>query len=183
MQDKLNQSRDLLMQALGQQSSFWGLGKTAGEMYAALYLSTRPLSLEEVAEKLRVTKGNVSIAVRQLEQLGMVKRSRLRGDRRVFFAAETNFWRIAHSVLSLRHKPEFEQTFALVEESARLAEQAVPSPDRDAAIERLHELKEFYRLLDSMVETALAAGPEGLKAMVGTLSSPWFQVRNNKQKD
>ena len=44
-------------------------------MDAALYLSGEPLSLEELARRLKVTKGNISVAIRQLEQMGMVHRS------------------------------------------------------------------------------------------------------------
>lgn len=166
MSDKLARSRDALIQALGRQSAFWGLGKTAGEMYAVLYLSPEPVSLEEVAQRLKVTKGNVSVAIRQLEQLGMVRRSWQKGDRRVFFEAETDFWKIAHSVLGLRHKPEFDQSFFLVDESIRVAEQAEPSAERDTVLERLKSLQDFYRLLDSLVEVVLAMNPAQLKAAV-----------------
>lgn len=166
MDDLLARSRDALVQALGRQSSFWGLGKTAGEMYAVLYLSSEPISLEEVAQRLKVTKGNISVAIRQLEQLGMVRRSWLKGDRRVFFEAETDFWKIARSVLGLRHKPEFDQSFLLVEESARLAEGAEQSAERDITMERLKSLQEFYSLLDSVAGIVLAMNPDQLKAAV-----------------
>lgn len=164
--DKLARSRDALIQSLGRQSAFWGLGKTAGEMFAVLYLSAEPVSLEELAQRLKVTKGNVSVAIRQLEQFGMVRRSWQKGDRRVFFEAETDFWRITHSVLGLRQKPEFDQSFYLVEESARLAEEAEASAERDTVVERLKSLQEFYRLLDDVVAVVLAMRPEQLKAAV-----------------
>lgn len=166
MSDGLARSRDALIQALGRQSAFWGLGKTAGEMYAVLYLSSEPISLEEVAQRLKVTKGNVSVAIRQLEQLGMVRRSWHKGDRRVFFEAETDFWKIAHSVLGLRHKPEFHQSFLLVEESVRVADQAEPSAERVAVLARLKSLQDFYHLLDSLVKIVLAMNPGQLKAAV-----------------
>ena len=133
--DKLIQAEEALIRALGRQSAFWGLGKTAGEMYAVLYLSSAPVPLEEVARRLGVTKGNVSIAIRQLEQLGLARRSWEKGDRRVFFVAETDFWKIAHSVLSLRHKPEFDQSFALVIDpasgAARIVDGQLPDSTGD----------------------------------------------------
>lgn len=166
MDDKLSYSQDLLIQALGRQSDFWGLGKAAGEIYAVLYLSSEPIPLEEIARKLKVTKGSISIAIRQLEQLGMVRRSRQKGDRRVFFESENNFWKIAHSLLGLRHKPEFEQTFALIEESVQVTEQGMPSPEKDIMQERLQSLQEFYRLLDGAVEVALSMHPDKLKTLL-----------------
>jgi hypothetical protein len=47
-----------------------------------------------------------------------------------------------------------------------LAGQAEPSPEREIVIERLTALREFYQLLDSLVETALAMSPDRFKAMV-----------------
>ncbi|MFZ5651889.1 MAG: GbsR/MarR family transcriptional regulator [Bacillota bacterium] len=167
MDEKLSGARDTLIQALGRQSAFWGMGRTVGEIYAVLLLSTGPLSLEEVAKRMGVTKGNVSVSVRQLEQLGMVRRSWQKGDRRVFFEAETDFWKIVHIFLGLRHKPEFEQSFTLLEESTLLAAQGEPSAERESVMDRLRSLQEFYRLLDGMVEAALAMGPERLKAAAG----------------
>jgi len=171
MDEKLQLSLDALIEALGKQSAFWGLGKTAGEMYAVLYFNDGPLSLEQIADKLQVTKGNISIAIRQLEQLGMVKRSQQKGDRRVFFTAETDFWKITHSVLWLRHKPEFEQTFALVKQSVQLAESATSSKEKEVITKRLQSLQEFYCLLDGVVEKALAMKPNQLKTMFGILES------------
>lgn len=170
--DALARSREALIQALGRQSAFWGLGRAAGEIYAALYLSPDPLSLEEVAGSLSVTKGNISVAVRQLERLGMVRRSWRKGDRRVFFEAETDLWKIAHTMLGLRQKPEFDQSFALVEESARWAEEARPSAERDALAERLAALRDFYRLLDNVVGGVLAMTPARLKQAAGMLKPP-----------
>ena len=168
--DKLIQAEEALIRALGRQSAFWGLGKTAGEMYAVLYLSSAPVPLEEVARRLGVTKGNVSVAIRQLEQLGLARRSWEKGDRRVFFVAETDFWKIAHSVLSLRHKPEFDQSFALVAEGAGLADEAEASSDKDVVRQRFAALQEFYRLVDSLVDVALAMKPEQMKALAEMLS-------------
>ncbi|MFZ5641952.1 MAG: GbsR/MarR family transcriptional regulator [Bacillota bacterium] len=170
MDEKLALSRDALVEALGRQSAFWGLGKTAGEIYAALYLGTEPRSLEEVASSLRVTKGNVSIAVRQLEQMGMVKRSWRTGDRRVFFEAETDFWKISRSFLSLRHKPEFDQSFALLEMSVKLAGEAPNSAEKEEVLKRLNSLQEFYLLLDRVVEAVLSISPEELGKLVEMIS-------------
>jgi len=52
-------------------------------MYAVLYLSPGPIPMEELAAKLNVTTGNISVAIRQLEHLHLVRRSQQRGDRRV----------------------------------------------------------------------------------------------------
>ncbi len=184
-EEKQNEAAELLMQALGRQSTFWGLGRTAGEMFAVLYLSAEPVSLEALAGRLGVTKGNVSIAIRRLEQLGMVHRSWQRGDRRVFFTAEADFWKIAHSVLSLRHRPEFAQSFGQVEQAVALVEQSPPCAGRDDALARLGALREFYRLLDTLVEAALSLTPEQLRTAAETFAvlAAGLAERRQRQTD
>ena len=170
MDEKLLRSRELLIQALGRQSSFWGLGKTAGEIFGLLYFNEAPLSLEEVAEGLQQTKGNISVAVRQLEQLGMVKRSWQKGSRRVYFEAETDFIKIAYGVLALRQKQEFAQSFAMIDESTAIAEEAADSQEQRLAIARLQALREFYGMLDGAVDIILNRKPEHLQMLLKLIS-------------
>ena len=66
-------------------------------------------------------KRDVSMAIRTLEPLGMVKRRQLPGDRRVFFEAEPDFWNIVPRVLERRQKPEFDESFQILDESIKEA--------------------------------------------------------------
>jgi DNA-binding transcriptional regulator GbsR (MarR family) len=162
----LEAARDLLIDALGRQSAFWGVGKVTGQLYAVLYLAERPLSLGELAESLSVSKGNVSVAMRGLEALGMVRRTLPAGDRRVFFEAEPDFWLIARRVLERRSKPEFDESFRLVAESARAAAAAPDGPARDIALERLASLQAFYDELDAIVTAVLRLDPRRLARLL-----------------
>ncbi len=169
MDQKLQSARNRLVEALGSQSSFWGLGKITGQLYAALYLSEEPLSLAELAESLGVTKGNVSIAIRSLEQLGMVRRSIRPGDRRVFFEAESDFWLIARRVLERRQKPEFDISFKMVDDSLRHVQQSPPGPERDFMQKRLEVMINFYKELDQIVEIILRMDPAHLAGLLRIL--------------
>lgn len=160
------EARELLIDALGRQSAFWGVGKVTGQLYAVLYLSREPLSLGELAGALGVTKGNVSVAMKTLAQLGMVRRSVRAGDRRVFFEAEPDFWLIARRVLERRSKPEFDESFRLVEQGARAAAALPPGPERDFAVARLAALQGFYSELDTIVAAVLRLDPRRLARLL-----------------
>lgn len=160
-----NNPQELLIQALGRQSAFWGLGKTTGEIYAALYLSREPVSLEDLARRLRVTKGNISVLVRNLERLGMVRRAWRKGDRRVYFEAETDLWQVARQVLEQRQKPEFDLSFQLVGQAVEEAGELTEHPDALFTLERLRSLQDFYRTLDSLVKALLNLEPAQLAAL------------------
>jgi DNA-binding transcriptional regulator GbsR (MarR family) len=160
MADGLQAARGELIQALGRQSAFWGVGKITGQLFAVLYLADGPLSLEEVAQSLSVSKANVSVSIRTLEQLGMVRRQFRPGDRRVFFEAETNFWLIAQRVLDRRQRPEFAESFEMVEKSLRLLDDAPDSAPVEFARQRVRALKGFYDELDQTAALLVQLEPK-----------------------
>lgn len=156
------EARHLLMRALGMQSGFWGMGRITGELYAVLYTASEPLTLANIAEELGVTKGNVSVAIRRLEELNMVRRQYHPGDRRVFFAANRDFWDIARAFLGRRYQPAFAASFQLVEDSLKHAEQ-----EGDAFVsERILALKQFYDGLDQLTELLREMRPAELASLV-----------------
>jgi DNA-binding transcriptional regulator GbsR (MarR family) len=62
-----------------------------GRVYALLYLTPEPLSLEQVADALQVSKASASITLRQLESWQAVLLINVEGDRRDFYIAQTDF--------------------------------------------------------------------------------------------
>ncbi|MCL5970948.1 MAG: MarR family transcriptional regulator [Firmicutes bacterium] len=156
-----SEARRLLMNALGIQSGFWGIGRITGELYAILYTAQEPLTLAEIAAELGVTKGNVSVAIRRLEELGMVRRQYQPGDRRVFFAPNIDFWDIGRHFLQRRYQPAFATSFQLVDDSIRQAEAS-----GDTFVQnRIETLKKFYDLLDQLTAILLTANPMTLASL------------------
>ena len=62
-----------------------GASRTAGRLMGLLMLSAEPYSLEELAERLRVSKASVSTNARALERYGTIERVTRPGDRRDFY--------------------------------------------------------------------------------------------------
>jgi DNA-binding transcriptional regulator GbsR (MarR family) len=60
-----------------------GLPRHAGRIFALLMLADEPLTLEEIAEELRISSGSASSNTRLLESLDIVERFTPRGERRV----------------------------------------------------------------------------------------------------
>jgi predicted ArsR family transcriptional regulator len=63
----------------------WGLPATAGRLYGYLLLQAEPVSLEQIAADLDMSKAGAWNAARLLEQNGSARRSTERGSKRVFF--------------------------------------------------------------------------------------------------
>src|SRR5688500_16342267 len=62
-----------------------GASRTAGRLMGLLMLSPEPCSLEELAERLRVSKASVSTNARALERYGTIERVTRPGDRRDYY--------------------------------------------------------------------------------------------------
>src|SRR6266705_2328998 len=84
-------ARSNFIEAGGHTTQSFGLGRIIGQIYALLYLSPIALCLDTIAEELGVSKASVSTTIRQLERWTAVKRVWMKGDRRDFYEAETDF--------------------------------------------------------------------------------------------
>jgi DNA-binding transcriptional regulator GbsR (MarR family) len=146
--------REGLMEAMGRITSFWGFSKIMGQLYGLLYLSPKPRTLDEMSESLSISKGNVSINIRALERWNMVKSVWIKGDRKDYYEAETDFWRIVKGVLREREKKEFdlalESVSKLLTKSVE-AQKTTKTVENAFAIERLKKLEDFIQTMDKLV--------------------------------
>jgi DNA-binding transcriptional regulator GbsR (MarR family) len=160
MDNNLLQAREHFLQGVSRISEFWGFPKAMGAIFGALYLSPQPMSLDELVAQAGVTKGAVSTNVRALERLGMVHKRIQMGERKDFYVAETDFWRIVKGILREREKSEFDLALRMVGESLEMVEGAEIDP-QEAELARFYQkrlgaMQSFFRSLDSLVATLLA---------------------------
>jgi len=160
MADALLQARDHFIQGMSRISHFWGFPKGMGAIYGAIYLSPTPLSLDDLVEQANISKGAVSTNVRMLERLGMVHKHIQIGERRDFYTAETDFWKIVKGILREREKNEFDLALRTVEQSLESVETGpVSSENAELAVfyhKRMQTMKAFFHNLDNLVATVLA---------------------------
>ncbi len=63
------------------------VNKVGGQIYALLFLSTKPLSLDDIAEILKISKSNISINIRLLEDCKLVRKVWVKGTRKDYYEA------------------------------------------------------------------------------------------------
>ena len=106
-----------------------------------------------------MTKGAISTNVRALERLGMVHKKMRIGERRDFYSAETDFWKIVKGTLKEREKSEFDHALRSVDDSLAMTQTAELSPeDTELAAfyqQRLQAIQGFFRKLDKLVNMIL----------------------------
>src|SRR5436190_22597490 len=112
--------QESMLDGLGQLASYFGFSKVMGQLYGALMLSAEPLSLDDLVELLDISKASVSMNLRTLEHLGMVRQVWVkgRGDRRKFYEAETDFWQIISNILAGREMRDVERALHVMDDNA-----------------------------------------------------------------
>ncbi len=154
MDSQVHEIQHGMMDAMGRITTFWGFSKIMGQLYGLLYLSLQPLTLDEMAENLSISKGNVSINIRSLERWNMVRKVWVKGDRKDFYEAETDFWKIIRGVLKEREKKEFDQALGSIEGLRKKTEEVHKkerSPETAFALDRLKKLEDFISTMDKLV--------------------------------
>jgi predicted transcriptional regulator len=80
-------ARRRFMDDLGHLYAHYGLSVTFGRTFALLLLRDQPISLDDIAAELEVSKSAVSVAARDLERAGVARRLTSPGSRRVLYEA------------------------------------------------------------------------------------------------
>ncbi|MCO5060586.1 MAG: hypothetical protein M9963_01075 [Kiritimatiellae bacterium] len=145
-----------MVEAGGRTAQSFGLSRLFGQIYMLLYLSSKPLSLDEIAESLGVSKASVSIAGRRLEAWSAVKKVWIRGDRRDFYEAETDFRAILHGGLLESLSKKLESARVQIERSLTLLSQQSEGEDRHEFIrERLEQAEKRRKRIASLLDNPL----------------------------
>jgi DNA-binding transcriptional regulator GbsR (MarR family) len=138
---------------IGRLMHFWGFKRPMGRIWTVLYLSPEALPAVELAQRLKMSAGAVSMALGELEKWGAVSRSWVPGERRDYFSAEPSIWKMVQRVLRDRE-------LVLVREfqgSLERASQAVGS-ESSYKRARLGELAALCATGASLLEALVSGG-------------------------
>lgn len=97
--ESLSDIRNDFVDRVGSLAASLGLNGAVGQIYAFLYISGKPESLQDIADGCQMSKGNASINIRELEAWGAVYRIKVRGDRRDFYNVNPDITNIVISKL------------------------------------------------------------------------------------
>lgn len=158
MDETLHRVRESVLTGLGDLTDFFGFGKVMGQLYGALLMSEEPLSLDALEAIVGKSKASVSMNMRNLERWRMVREVWVKGDRRKFYEAESDLWKIVTYVLESRELNDVRAAVEILEEDLESLQAAKPSLDEDDRElaefyqERVVQLRNFFRLAQLILE-------------------------------
>ncbi len=88
--------------AMGRLMEFWGFRRHMGRLWTILYLSPEPMTTAELSETLQLSSSAVSLSLGELVRWGAVRKTWLPGERKDFYRAESNVWKLLRRVYERR---------------------------------------------------------------------------------
>ena len=162
MNKNLDKAYHNFIEGIGHLSSTLGFSKVMGQLYALLYLSEKPLSLDDMVKRLAISKGSASINIRELEEKGAVKKIWMKGSRRNFYEAETNLTKIVRDRITLSARWRMDEIINIIQKSEELLQNAKENSNDNEDKrkikfynQRLKEMKRLYKRANSLVRKFL----------------------------
>lgn len=162
--EKLEQARQSFLEGAGQISaSLLGiLNRVCGQIYALLFLSPSPLSLDDIVSELKVSKGSVSINIRILEDYKLVKKVWIKGSRRDFYEAVDTLPQKIIKEFFDKIKRNIDDSLDMIQDCYQLTQEAQKNKDPKSdevqfMLKRLTLIRSFYENANLLFE-ALYSG-------------------------
>ena len=146
----------------GAMARSWGINATMGELFALLYLTGEDWDAEDLRRRLGVSRGNVSMNLRELMAWGVVHKVHREGERREYYRAEGDVWTLFRQILRERKRRELDPTLAVLGAAVR----AEAVGDEHPLMERrLVEIQRFFTLIDAVANQVLALEAGDVEAL------------------
>lgn len=112
---KLTEARQQFISSWGAFGTHWGINRTMAQIHALLLVSHDPLTQDDIMEELNISRGNTNMNIRELVNWGLVERVLIPGERKEYFSAEKDMWKVVTLIVKERKKRELEPMLHLLD--------------------------------------------------------------------
>ncbi len=148
-QEKLREVRAEFVNRWGVMGTQWGINRTMAQVHAMLMVTPDALNTDQVMEELGISRGNAHTSLKDLVGWGLLRIITKKGDRKEYFEAEKDVWKIFQAVTRERMRREIDPALQVLqtceEETASLK-----GREAEAFNKQMKDLAEFVSLTSSM---------------------------------
>ena len=143
------EAKEKFISTWGSLGTLWGINKAMAQIQALLFISTKPLSMAEIMEELKISRGNTSMNLRQLIDWGIVTKVLVSGERKEFFTTEKNVQELARIVAKERSRREIKPVIKVLEDVSSIKDDGTEKTKE--LIKQTKALKELTDDLDTLM--------------------------------
>src|SRR6266480_2308422 len=146
----LSEARDQFVSQWGVIGSAWGVNRTMAQIHALLITASSALSTEEVMAERKISRGNAHSNLRDLVSWGLIRSVVRKGERKEFFEAEKDVWRMFCIVIRERRRRELRPALAVLKECSERTK-GLKGNEANAFNKQLKALADFLELANSVI--------------------------------
>ncbi len=143
------EAKDKFISTWGSLGTLWGINKAMAQIQALLFVSTKALSMEDIMEELKISRGNTSMNLRQLIDWGIVTKEIKAGERKEFFTTEKDVQELARHIAKERSRREIQPVIKVLKEVSSIKDDG--SAQTKELIKQTKALHELANHADTML--------------------------------
>jgi DNA-binding transcriptional regulator GbsR (MarR family) len=147
---RLEAARDEFVTQWGVMGSSWGINRTMAQIHALLMITPRALTTDEVMEELKISRGNAHMNLRELVGWGLVRSVIRKGERKEYFEAEKDVWKMFCIITRERKRREIRPAINVLKDCIDRADD-LKSPEAVAFTKQTKALCEFMEMADGVL--------------------------------
>jgi len=148
--DALAVARDEFITQWGVIGSSWGINRTMAQIHALLMVSPRAMTTDEIMEDLKISRGNAHSNLRELSGWGLVRGVIRKGERKEYFEAEKDVWKMFCMVGRERRRRELDPALQVIRNCTQQTG-SLKTAEGKAFHEQLKALGDFVQVVDSVL--------------------------------
>lgn len=160
-------------------SSSWGINRTMAQIHALLFVAGKPLTVDEIMQRLLISRGNASMSLRDLMDWGIVRRFRRPGERRDTYQSETDAWQMFARVVRERKRREIDPTARAIRECIAMLPDTSETEEQLTFRNRLQGLLEVFDLLDAVYQQVFSTDNVFFETVTGLKAQSSFLTPAN----
>jgi len=153
---KLTEAKAQFISSWGAFGTHWGINRTMAQIHALLLISPDPITQDDIMEQLNISRGNVNMNTRDLISWGLVDRILLPGERKEFFSAEKDIWKVATQIIKERKKRELDPMLKLLGQLQQI-DGDKKSREAKQFIDTVAGIRSFGSRADKMLDVMIKA--------------------------
>lgn len=159
------EAKDKFILHWGEMGTKWGINRTMAQVQALLFISEEALSAEDIMEELQISRGNVSMSLRELVNWGIVTKMHIKGERKEYFTTEKDVFEFFKIVSRERKKREIDPTIIVLREV--IDDMAsLEHPQSQYARQKLSDMLELVEMGDKLYNYIEDLRPKSLIKLI-----------------
>ncbi len=149
--DPLRDAREEFVSQWGAIGSAWGINRTMAMIHALLLISPVPLTTDEIMAELKISRGSANTNLRDLAGWGLIRTVLRKGERKDYFEAEKDVWRMFCIIARERKRREITPAMEVLNRCVQRT-RSLKSAGARAFHDQILALHDFLRLGERALE-------------------------------